>query len=114
MFKAAKSGPAKAVTANRLDNGLVVFLDPNGGWSLDIAEARILDDAEIDAALAYGKAQHDTRIVIDPYAIDVEVSDGVPVPIRLRERIRAERGPTTAYGEAERTRLSPRHAEAAE
>lgn len=107
MFKAAKSGPAKAVTANRLDNGLVVFLDQEGGWALDIAEARILEDAELDEALAYGKAQHDARVVIDPYAIDVDVTDGVPVPIRLRERIRAERGPTVDYGDAERARLSP-------
>jgi len=114
MFKAAKSGPAKTVTANRLDNGLVVFLDANGGWTLDIGEARILDDAEIDEALSYGKAQHDARIVIDPYAIDVEVTDGVPVPIRLRERIRAERGPTIAYGDAERAKLSPPRAEAVE
>jgi Protein of unknown function (DUF2849) len=114
MFKAARSGPAKAVTANRLDNGLVVFLDPDGGWTLDIAGAHILDDAEIDAALAYGKAQAEARIIIDPYAIDVEVTDGVPVPIRLRERIRAERGPTIAYGEAERAKLSPPRAEAAE
>jgi Protein of unknown function (DUF2849) len=115
MFKAARSGPAKTVTANRLDNGLVVFLDPDGGWTLAIAAARILDEAELDDALAYGKAQAEARIVVDPYAIDVEVTDGAPVPTRLRERIRAERGPTIAYGEAERAKLStPRAATAAE
>ena len=27
MFKAAKAGPQKAITANRLDDGRVVFLD---------------------------------------------------------------------------------------
>jgi hypothetical protein len=31
--------------------------------------------------------------------------DGRPVPVRLRERIRAE-GPTVVYGEAERTKLA--------
>ena len=101
MFKAAQSGSAKAITANRLDNGLVVFLDADGGWTLDIAEARIVTDEELDEALAYGQAQHDARIVIEPYAIDVEMTDGVPVPSRLRERIRAEKGPTIAYGEEE-------------
>lgn len=106
MFKAATSGPAKVVTANRLDNGLVVFLDPQGGWTLDIAEARILDDDEIDAALAYGKEQDDARIIVDSYAIDVQVTDGLAVPVRLREKIRAERGPTIVYGEAERTKLT--------
>jgi hypothetical protein len=30
--------------------------------------------------------------------------NGVPVPVRLRELIRAQ-GPTVDYGEAERTRL---------
>jgi Protein of unknown function (DUF2849) len=115
MFKAAKSGPAKAVTANRLDNGLVVFLDPEGGWTVDIAEARIIDDDELDEALAYGKAQHDARVVIEPYAIDVEVTDGgAPVPARLREKIRAERGPTVVYGDAERAKLAPHHVAAAE
>lgn len=108
MFKAATSGPAKAITAHRLDNGLVVFLDDNGGWALDIAEARVLKDEEIDDALVYGQEQHDARIVLEPYAIDVEVTDGVPVPVRLREKIRAERGPTIAYGEAEREILIAR------
>ena len=32
MFKAAKEGPAKVITANDLRSGLVVFLDPEGGW----------------------------------------------------------------------------------
>ncbi|WP_421726419.1 DUF2849 domain-containing protein [Bauldia sp.] len=108
MFRAAQSGPAKAITANRLDNGLVVFLDSNGGWTLDIGEARVLGDDELEEALAYGQAQHDARVVIEPYAIDVEVTDGVPMPIRLRERIRAERGPTIAYGDAERAELAAR------
>jgi hypothetical protein len=114
MFKAATSGPAKVVTANRLDSGLVVFLDPQGGWTVNIAEARILDDDEIEAALAYGKAEDDARVIVDPYAVDVEVTDGLPVPVRLREKIRADRGPTIVYGEAERAKLIADHAEAAE
>ena len=31
MFKAAKAGPQKAITANRLDDGRVVFLDDVAG-----------------------------------------------------------------------------------
>ena len=113
MFKAATSGPAKAITAHRLDNGLVVFLDVDGCWTLDVAKARILDDEELDDALAYGQEQHDARIVLEPYAIDVVVTDGIPVPVRLREKIRAERGPTVAYGEAERAALTARASGAA-
>lgn len=106
MFKAAKEGPAKVVTANDLRDGLVVFLDNDGGWTNDIALARVLaDGAELDAANEYAKAQHDARIVVEPYPIDVTVTDGIPVPVRLREKIRADRGPTVDYGEAERRRL---------
>jgi len=107
MYKAAKEGPAKVITANDLKSGLVVFLDPDNGWTLDIAEARILDDAaDLEAAVAYAQAQSDARIVLEAYPIDVTVTGGVPVPVRLRERIRAERGPTVVYGEAERSKLA--------
>lgn len=111
MFKAAKEGPAKVITANDLRTGLSVFLDQDGGWSLDIAESRVLADGpDLDGAIAYAKAQHDARIVVEPYPIDVEVRNGVPVPVRLRERIRAERGPTIVYGQDEVTKLAEGHA----
>jgi hypothetical protein len=106
MFKAAKEGPAKVITANALRDGLVVFLDHDGGWTHAIAEARVLEDGpELDAANTYAKQQHDARIVVEPYPIDVTVTDGVPVPQRLREKIRADRGPTVVYGDAERAKL---------
>lgn len=106
MFKAAKAGPKKAITANRLSDGLVVFLDDAGAWSVAIADARLLSDGpDLDAANAYAKSQHDARIVVEPYPIDVEIVDGRPVPVRLRERIRAE-GPTVVYGDAERAKLA--------
>lgn len=101
MFRAASEGTRKVITANRLADGLVVFLDAKGGWPLDLGQARILaDDEELAGAEAYAKRQHDERIVVEPYAIDVELVDGRPVPTRLRERIRAL-GPTVAYGAAE-------------
>lgn len=107
MFKAAGVGPRKAITANRLGDGLVVFLDAAGGWSLSIADARLVEDGpDLDRANDYAKSQHDARIVIEPYPIDVEVIDGKPVPVRLRERIRAE-GPTVVYGDAEYAKLHP-------
>ncbi len=107
MFKAAQQGPVKVITANDLGNGLVVFLDAGDGWTHDIASARVLEDGpELEAAIAYGQAQHDSRVVIDPYPIDVTVGEHGPVPIRLREKIRADRGPTVAYGDEERARLT--------
>jgi hypothetical protein len=106
MFKAAKEGPAKVITANDLRDGLVVFLDADGGWTHDIATARVVEDgADLDSANTYAKAQHDARVVVEPYPIDVEVVGGVPVPVRFREKIRADRGPTIPYGEDERRKL---------
>ena len=107
MFKAAKEGPAKVITANDLRDGLVVFLTADGGWSHDIAASRVLEDGpELESASAYAKAQHDARIVVEPYPIDVTVTNGMPVPQRLREKIRADKGPTIAYGKAERDKLA--------
>lgn len=106
MFKEAKAGPQKAITANRLSDGLVVFLADGDDWSLSIDEARLFADGpELEMALAFGKAQHEARVILDPYAIDMEVAGDRALPARLRERIRAL-GPTIAYGEAERAHLS--------
>jgi len=88
------------ITANDLGNGLVVFLTADGGWSQRLADARVVGPDALPEAVAYGKAQHDARIVVEPYDIEVTVENGIPVPVRLRERIRAA-GPTVAYGEAE-------------
>jgi hypothetical protein len=107
MLKAARDGPAKVVTANDLRDGTVVFLAADGGWTHDVASARVLEDGGgLDAAMAHARAEAEARIVVEPYPIDVTVAAGVPVPERLRERIRADRGPTVAYGDAERARLS--------
>ena len=85
----------KVITANRLRDGRVVFLSSKGAWVLPIAQAEVFGDKDaLEEALA--SAQHsiaDNRIV-DPYDVDVRVENGIPVPLRLRERIRTH-GPTT-------------------
>ncbi len=107
MFKAAKEGPAKVITANDLRDGLVVFLTSEGGWTHDVALSRVVEDgADLEAATAYAKAQHDARIVVEPYPIDVTVTNGVPIPQRFREKIRADKGPTIVYGDAEVAKLT--------
>jgi sulfite reductase (NADPH) hemoprotein beta-component len=94
------------ITANDLRDGLVVFLDHDGGWTHDIALARVVEDGpDLDSASTYAREQHDARIVVEPYPIDVEVTGGVPVPVRFRERIRAEKGPTIPYGKDEVAKL---------
>jgi hypothetical protein len=108
MFKAAKAGvQQKAITANRLSDGLVIFLTEDKSWSLAIGDAQLFcDGPDLDAALAFGKAQQDeARFLVDAYAIEVENVGDKPVPSRIRERIRAE-GPTVVYGDAERAKLA--------
>jgi hypothetical protein len=107
MFKAAVAGTPKVVTANRLIDGLVIFIGPGRrAWVTDIAAAAVFEDGpELEAALAFGAEEVKARKLVDPYAIDVRMEGDKPVPERLRELIRA-RGPTVDYGEAERRRLA--------
>ena len=107
MFRAAKEGPAKVITANDLRQGLVVFLDNDGGWTVDITQARVVEEGpDLDGAVAHARAETEAQIVLEAYPIDVVVTDGVPVPVRLREKIRADRGPTVVYGHDEVTKLA--------
>jgi len=93
MLRAASS-TLQAITANRLDDGLVVFQTATGGWSLEVHAAEVLDGAEaVDAALARAAQAEKDRIVVGAYAIDVAETGRGPEPTRLRERIRAF-GPT--------------------
>jgi hypothetical protein len=106
MFKAAVAGARKVITANRLSDGLVIFIGPDGTWVTDIADAlTFADGPELDAATAFGVEGVVGRFLIDPYPIDVAIENGVPMPTRLREAIRA-RGPTVVYGDAERAKLT--------
>ncbi len=105
MFKAAAAGTPKVVTANRLIDGIVIFIGPGRAWVTDIAAATVfVDGPELEEALAFGAEEVKARKLVDPYAVDIRIEDGKPVPERLRELIRA-RGPTVDYGEAERKRL---------
>lgn len=79
------------VTANRLVDGIVVFQDDAGGWSEDFARAAIHED--VAAALARAGADAAASLVVDPYAIEVELRNGHYAPKALREAIRAT-GPT--------------------
>ena len=84
----------KVITANRLLDGEVVWLDKNGDWAPDLAAALLLDDRQdIAAALALAARAVANREIVDPYEVDVMVEGGCLSPQRLRERIRAV-GPT--------------------
>jgi hypothetical protein len=80
------------ITANSLLEGDVVFWTA-GGWVEALADAERFEAASaLDEALQAAKRQVTT--IIDPYAIDIVLERGQPVPSSYRERIRAL-GPST-------------------
>lgn len=82
------------VTANRLRDGLVVYLAKDDAWSEWITDGRVAASEEESAELvAIAERAVEQQVVIDPYLIDVSIEEGTVRPVRYRELIRA-RGPT--------------------
>jgi len=83
------------VTANRLADGAVVYLAPEARWTLDINEAEVAADktalAALEAVAAKAAAE---QLVVSVYSMDIGLTDGRPAPLSVREKIRAQRGPT--------------------
>jgi hypothetical protein len=78
------------VTANRLIDGIVVYLAPDGGWVEDLARARLAETEDEIKALESEAAQAVAeRKVVAVYPMDVAIRDGVPVALSVREKIRA-------------------------
>ena len=87
---AARKSPTQVVTANRLRDGEVVYLAPDGAWSerLDGAAAATGDEEQAALETAAGRAVT-ARLVVGPYLMPVELEGGRPRPVSQRERIRA-------------------------
>jgi hypothetical protein len=78
------------VTANRLIDGIVVYLGPDGGWVEELARAKLADtDDETKALEAEAAKAVAERRVVAVYPMEVALNDGVPVATSVRERIRA-------------------------
>ena len=86
-------GTGKVLSANRLLDGEVVFLDRNGVWSPRIDDALVAVKAGEATLKALGERAVKARIVTALEIIDVEAKDGAVRPLHIRERIRAL-GPT--------------------
>lgn len=84
------------ITANRLNDGLVVFLAEDGSWADSILDAHVLtNDEQLERRLAMANAAEQALIVVGPYEIEVAETEGGDIrPVRYRERIRAY-GPST-------------------
>jgi hypothetical protein len=81
----------KALTANRLADGEVVFWTGEA-WSERFSLARLFDDnGAAESAEAHAKTQ--ITELVDPYLIEVSEVEGGVAPVSYRERLRAL-GPT--------------------
>ena len=78
------------VTANRLTDGIVVYLAADGSWTEDIARARRAETKdEVKALEAEAAEAVKAREVVSVYPMDVAVDDSGVHPLSVRERIRA-------------------------
>jgi hypothetical protein len=82
------------LTANRLDDGVVVFLDGEGGWSEDIGMALPARTPE-EARTLEARGAHDAarNLIVEPYLVEVSEAVGGLTPLRTRERVRIQ-GPS--------------------
>ena len=86
------------VTANRLDDGSVVYLSGTRTWVASFAEAKDFADATASALdVAWAKTRE--AEVCGSYAFEVEVREDGSLKLSSRERLRRE------GGAAARTRL---------
>lgn len=81
----------KVVTANLLRDGDVVYFTAQDTWTLDLAEAEVLEDEAV-AQMRLVDADKPLHVV-GVYLADVTLTDGAPKPAHFREDFRAT-GPT--------------------
>ncbi len=89
---------SQMIIANRLRDGLTVFLGAGNHWVDSIGQgliARSADEASrlLDAAQAAAAC----NVVVNPYLIAIDEGDRNPSPLEWREAIRAF-GPTVESG----------------
>jgi hypothetical protein len=82
------SGDLTVASANRLSDGVVVFLDDSGHWTQKPERAALARDKRAgDILLERAKAE--AFSVVDPFLVAVsEDDDGTLEPLSLREKIR--------------------------
>lgn len=84
----------QVITANRLDDGLVVYWNQGVEWVDNIAQAARFETAEEgETALAEATNKQNELVAVGPYLIDVELQGDAVVPLKLKEVIRTK-GPT--------------------
>jgi hypothetical protein len=83
------SGELQVASANRLSDGVVVFLDDAGQWTPRLDRGAVARDKR-GAEILLERAKTESASVVDPFLIAVaEDDDGTVTPLSLREKIRA-------------------------
>jgi hypothetical protein len=84
----------QVVIANRLTDGIVVFLGRDARWVENLVDCPpAQSDEEAEGLLARGVAAESAQEVVGPDLIEVELRDGVLTAIKMREAMRAK-GPS--------------------
>ena len=84
----------QVLTANRLIDGEVVYLAPNGAWVETLDAARVFDSkADAEAALVVGAEAERRLVIVHAYLFEVTQAGDPLKPVKQREVIRAA-GPT--------------------
>ena len=68
---------SQMIIANRLIDGLVIYMGPKGEWVGSISEGAVFEN-EHDAQRWLGVAQQavEDSVVVDPYLIDIDAGGG--------------------------------------
>ncbi len=87
----------KVISANRLTDGIVVYVGPEGSWPEALGEARIFESkAEAEAGLLAARADVKRNLVLDPFVVEIARGEGGLQAVSFRDAIRA-RGPTIDF-----------------
>jgi hypothetical protein len=85
----------QVVIANRLTDGVVVFLGRNRCWVESLDDCPPTEETdEASALLALGVKAEEEQEIVGPDLIEVASHQGTLVPVKMREAMRA-RGPST-------------------
>jgi sulfite reductase (NADPH) hemoprotein beta-component len=91
---ASKAKGPKAVTANRLTDGIVVYLTPDDRWAETPEAADWAEDPAAQEALLERAQAFAGTVVVAPYLFQVTPqADGTPRPSHMKEVMRAK-GPS--------------------
>lgn len=104
-----KGAQFQAVTANRLADGIVVYLTANAEWSESLQDAAVAEGKEAaEALLAQTAPTVQNNIVVEPYLFEVIQDDDGIRAASVRETIR-QAGPTVRLDLGKQAELSGVH-----